>query len=84
MVKVKEEHHSTVQEGMAYKQQAHKLEVELEGAREHCTGSCKSSYHMSRITTAPGFEEDFNYHLKICIIWLNTAYFSLYFVYLKK
>jgi chromosome segregation ATPase len=34
MVKVKEEHHSTVQEGMAYKQQAHKLEVELEGARE--------------------------------------------------
>ena len=34
LVKSKEEHHSAVQEGLAYKQQAHKYEVELEGAKE--------------------------------------------------
>jgi len=31
---VKEEHHAAVQEGLAYKQQSHKYQVELEGARE--------------------------------------------------
>ena len=34
MMRVKEEHHAAVQEGLAYKQQAHKLDVELEGAKE--------------------------------------------------
>ena len=34
MMHVKEEHHAAVQEGLAYKQKAHKCEVELEGARE--------------------------------------------------
>ena len=34
LMRVKEEHHAAVQEGLAYKQQAHKSEVELDGARE--------------------------------------------------
>lgn len=34
MMLVKEDHHGAVQEGLAYKQQAHKCQVELEGARE--------------------------------------------------
>ena len=34
LMRVKEEHHAAVQEGLAYKQQAHKSEVELDGAKE--------------------------------------------------
>lgn len=34
LVGSKEEYHSAVQEGLAYKQRAHKTEVELKGARE--------------------------------------------------
>lgn len=34
LVNTKEELHTAVQEGLAYKQQAHKCEVELDGARE--------------------------------------------------
>ena len=34
LVAVKEDHHAAVQEGLAYKQRAHKVEVELDGSRE--------------------------------------------------
>ena len=35
MLAVKEETHAAIQEGMAFKQQAGKLECELEGTRDH-------------------------------------------------
>lgn len=34
LMAAKEEYHATVQEGIAHKQQAHKVELELTGARE--------------------------------------------------
>ena len=34
LMRVKEDHHGAVQEGLAYKQQAHKAQVELDGARD--------------------------------------------------
>ena len=35
LLQVKEETHTAIQEGMAFKQQAGKMECELEGARDH-------------------------------------------------